>query len=222
MSSCDPILPPLASRQEPRGKRSNLVRVCQVALNIAIVLLCTLLIGASYQQLAATHSLRSVGILAVNMLFLGIFLARRPTDSETTSMPLWLLAVAGSTLPLLLRPSHDPGFTHIGAAIQVAGVIMVAAGLLSLRRSFGVIPGNRGVRNGGMYRIVRHPIYLAELVALFGTVLINPLAANWAVLVGECGLQYARAIAEENFLSSDPAYRAYRARVRYRLIPGLL
>ncbi len=31
-----------------------------------------------------------------------------------------------------------------------------------------------------------------------------------------------RARAEEDFLSSDPVYRAYRQRVRYRLIPGVL
>jgi protein-S-isoprenylcysteine O-methyltransferase Ste14 len=37
-----------------------------------------------------------------------------------------------------------------------------------------------------------------------------------------CGVQFARARAEEEFLSSDPLYRAYRERVRYRLIPGVV
>jgi protein-S-isoprenylcysteine O-methyltransferase Ste14 len=35
-------------------------------------------------------------------------------------------------------------------------------------------------------------------------------------------LQFARARMEEEFLSSDPAYRAYRERVRFRLIPGMI
>lgn len=210
-----------AEDRSSRPATSQLTRICQVTLNMVIVLLCLLLINASYRDFASTHSFKSLGILAVNGLFLGLFLGSRPAISETTSLPLWLLAVGGSALPLLLRPGHEPGFVLVGTAIQLAGVAMVAAGLLSLRRSFGVVPANRGVRHGGLYRIVRHPIYLSELLMLFGTVLISPTPGNWLLLVGECGLQYGRALAEERFLSSDPAYRAYCERVRYRLIPGL-
>lgn len=197
------------------------VRICQAALNIVIVLLCALLINASYRDFVSTGSLQSLGILAVNGVFLGLFLARRPAVSETQSLPLWLLAVVTVALPLLLRPSH-PGFVRVGTAIQLAGVFMVTAGLLSLRRSFAVVPGNRGVRVGGLYRVVRHPIYISELIAFFGTVLINPTAMNWLLWVTLCGLQFARACAEEEFLSADPVYRAYRERVRYRLIPGVI
>jgi protein-S-isoprenylcysteine O-methyltransferase Ste14 len=53
-------------------------------------------------------------------------------------------------------------------------------------------------------------------------VLVNPALANWLLWLCECGLQVARALAEENLLLSDPEYRAYRARVRYRLVPGLV
>lgn len=137
-------------------------------------------------------------------------------------MPLWLLAVAGTACPLLLRPSDAAGFMVVGSVIQIMGIVLIACGLSSLRRSFAVVPGNRGIRDGGLYRIVRHPLYFSELVALLGAVLVNPSAANWTIWLCECGLQYARARAEENFLSSDPAYRAYRERVRYRLIPGLI
>lgn len=210
---------------EPGFSRAALApatRICQAGLNIVILLLCTLLVTASYQHFVSSRSVQSFGILVVNGLFLGLFVARRPAVSETTSLPLWLLAVAGCTLPLLLRPSAQPGFVGVGMALQLAGMIMVTAGLLSLRRSFGVVPGNRGVREGGLYRVVRHPIYLSELVVLLGTVLVSPTATNCVILLGECGLQFARARAEEDFLSSDPVYRAYRARVRYRLIPGLL
>jgi protein-S-isoprenylcysteine O-methyltransferase Ste14 len=204
------------------GSAPAAVRLCQAGLNIVIVVLCALLIIASYQHFVTTRSIQSLGILAVNALFLGLYLARRPAVSETTSLPLWLLAVVTVALPLLVRPSQDPGFVWVGTSIQVAGTLMVVAGLLSLRRSFAVVPGNRGVRIGGMYRLVRHPIYISELIAFLGTVLVNPAAMNWALWVAVCGMQYARALAEEQFLSTDPVYRQYRARVRYRLIPGLL
>jgi protein-S-isoprenylcysteine O-methyltransferase Ste14 len=198
------------------------VRICQAALNSVIVLLCVLLVNASYHHFVNTHSFQTVGILVVNALFLVLFLARRPAISETTSLPLWLLAVVTVALPLLVRASPEPGFARVGTAIQLAGIIMVTAGLLSLRRSFAVVPGNRGVRVGGLYRVVRHPIYISELIAFFGTVLVNPTVRNWVLWVAVCGLQFARARAEEEFLSADPVYRAYRERVRYRLIPGLL
>jgi protein-S-isoprenylcysteine O-methyltransferase Ste14 len=198
------------------------VRICQAAINIVIVLLCMLLILASYRAFAHTHSLQSFGVLAVNGLFLGLFLTRRPAVAESQSLPVWILAVSAVAVPFLLRPGTPGGLTAVGNALQLAGVVMLLGGLLSLRRSFAVVPGNRGIRSGGMYRIVRHPLYLSELIALLGTVLANPTLPNWIILIVECGLQFARARAEEDFLSSDPVYRAYRARVRYRLIPGVV
>jgi protein-S-isoprenylcysteine O-methyltransferase Ste14 len=187
-----------------------------------MVLLFGLLVMSAYHHFATTGSMRFLGIFAVNLLFLGLFITRRAAREETDSLPLWLLAVAGTACPLLLRPSDGAGFMIIGSIVQVTGIVLVVCGLLSLRRSFAVVPANRGIRDGGLYRTVRHPIYFSELVAVLGGVLINPSPANWAIWLCACGLQYARARAEENFLSNDPVYRAYSERVRYRLIPGLI
>jgi len=200
----------------------TLARLCQAAINILVVLLFGLLVMSAYHHFATTGSTRFLGIFAVNLLFFGLFITRRAARAETDSLPLWLLAVAGTACPLLLRPSDGAGLLVIGSIIQVTGVVLIVCGLLSLRRSFAVVPGNRGIRDGGLYRIVRHPIYFSELVALLGAVLVNPSVVNWAIWVCECGLQYARARSEENFLSGDPIYRAYRERVRHRLIPGLM
>jgi|SRR5215475_13218103 len=202
--------------------RVRVERVCQAMLNILVTALFLLLAAASYRSFVASRSVQAFGILAVNALFLGLFLARRPAKSESPHLSLWLLSVIGTALPLLLRPGDSAVFIRVGTAVQVAGIVMVAAGLLSLRRSFAVVPGNRGIRQGGLYRIVRHPIYFSELVVFLGAVLVNPTVANWAVWLCECGVQFARAIAEEKFLAEDPVYRGYRERVRYRLLPGLL
>jgi protein-S-isoprenylcysteine O-methyltransferase Ste14 len=59
-------------------------------------------------------------------------------------------------------------------------------------------------------------------LAVLGTVLLYPTTINWLLWFALCGVQFARARAEEEFLASDPVYRAYRERVRYRLIPGVL
>jgi len=200
----------------------TLARLCQAAINVLVLLMFGLLVISAYHHFATTGSTRFLGILLVNLLFLGLFITRRAATAETDSLPLWLLAVAGTACPLLLRPSDGAGLMILGSIIQITGIVLIAGGLLSLRRSFAVVPGNRGIRDGGLYRMVRHPIYFSELVALLGAVLINPSVANWTIWLCECGLQYARARAEENFLSSDPIYRSYRERVPYRLIPGLI
>jgi len=200
----------------------TLARLCQATINMLMVVLFGLLVISAYHHFATTGSTRFLGIFAVNFLFLGLFITRRAAKEETDSLPLWLLAVAGTACPLLLRPSDGAGFMIIGSIVQVTGIMLIVCGLLSLRRSFAVVPGNRGIRDGGLYRIVRHPLYFSELVALLGAVLVNPSVANCTIWLCECGLQYARARAEENFLSRDPAYRTYSERVRYRLIPGLI
>jgi protein-S-isoprenylcysteine O-methyltransferase Ste14 len=202
--------------------RSRVTRIFQAALNLLVVMLFILLAVASYHTFAASRSIQAFGILALNTLFLGLFLSRRPARAETPHLSLWLLSVAGTALPLLLRPNDGTGFIRVGTAVQVTGMIMVAAALLSLRRSFAVVPGNRGIREGGLYRIVRHPMYISELIALLGAVLASPTVTNWIVWLCECGLQFARARAEEDFLAADPVYRAYRERIPYRLLPGLL
>lgn len=198
------------------------IRLCQAGLNILVVLLLLLLAFSSYRRFTASHSFWSFGILTVNTLFLCLFVTRPAAKSETTSLPLYLLATAAVALPLLLRPSAIVGPSAIGYGMQLAGLVMLMGALLSLRRSFALVPGNRGIRDGGLYRFVRHPMYLSELTILLGVIVANPTTANIIVWVCECGLQFARARAEENFLAADPLYRCYRERVPYRLLPGLL
>jgi protein-S-isoprenylcysteine O-methyltransferase Ste14 len=209
-------------KMSSRSLRATATGVVRAGLNILVVLLLGLLAVSSYRHFSVSHSIGSFGILTVNALFLCLFVTRPKPKSETSSLPLWLLATAAVALPLLLRPSGTAGDSSIGYGMQLAGLVMLAGSLLSLRRSFALVPGNRGIRDGGLYRLVRHPMYLSELTILLGVVVANPTIANVIIWAVECGLQLSRARAEEEFLAADPVYRTYRARVRYRLIPGVL
>jgi protein-S-isoprenylcysteine O-methyltransferase Ste14 len=83
----------------------------------------------------------------------------------------------------------------------------------ALRFYFGLAPEARGLVTGGAYRIVRHPVYLGEFVAMCGALL--PVLAPWTVLIFAtfCGLQACRAALEESVLSQTFAdYAAYRLR----------
>lgn len=209
--------------QTPAQISATAAGVLYASMNLLLVVLLTLLAIASFHQYIGSRSLKAFGVLAVNILFLALFVTRRPAKAETTSLPLWLLGFGGSALPLLLRPAAGAGSAaDLGSALQLSGLLLLAVALLSLRRSFAIVPGNRGIRQGGSYRLVRHPVYLAELTVFFGVVLANPTWLNCAVWACECVVQLARARAEERFLSADPLYRAYCERVRYRLIPWVV
>jgi protein-S-isoprenylcysteine O-methyltransferase Ste14 len=151
-----------------------------------------------------------------------MYVARRDATAISASAAVWVLAFAGTCLPLAMRPTVNIGFEGLGTAIQLFGIGGIIASMLSLRRSFGIVPANRGIRTRGLYEFVRHPLYASELLLLLGIVLVNPSAWNIGLFICDCVLQFLRATAEERLLSMDPVYCEYRARVRYQLVPLVL
>jgi protein-S-isoprenylcysteine O-methyltransferase Ste14 len=92
---------------------------------------------------------------------------------------------------------------------------------LALWRSFGLAAANRGVRAGGPYRLVRHPMYLGYFITELGFLLGNPDVSNIAICVVTWTAQLLRIREEEKFLLSDENYRDLVQRVPFRLLPGL-
>ena len=153
-----------------------------------------------------------------------LILCRRPatTPQAQRAGAAAALAWTGTLLPLLLRSDGTQlGFPALGGVLQSVGVLLALAATLMLGRSFGVVAANRGVRVHGLYRVVRHPIYAAYLLAVTGVVLNHPSLWNVTVLLVWTTIQAQRTLAEERVLADDPAYRSYASRVRYRLIPGI-
>lgn len=71
---------------------------------------------------------------------------------------------------------------------------------------------------GGLYRIVRHPLYTFSLMALY---LTSPMSINWLAFAVSCHVYfYLGSIFEERKLVREfgAAYRAYQQRVP-RLLP---
>jgi protein-S-isoprenylcysteine O-methyltransferase Ste14 len=190
--------------------------------NAVVVLAFLLQAYVCFGRFRDSGSLNWLGLVAVNSAMVTMYVARSDASAISRSVHLWLLAIGGTLMPLAIRPTATSGLVAVGTTVQFIGTAGIVAALLSLRRSFGIVPAHRGIRTGGLYRLVRHPLYAAELLTILGIVLARPSALNVSAYGCFCVLQILRARAEERFLGSDPIYSAYRARVKYRLIPGVL
>ncbi len=80
---------------------------------------------------------------------------------------------------------------------------------------------NRGVVTRGPYAWVRHPAYATKVLGwwLFMLPVISPAAVASVFLWST--IYYLRAVSEEQHLSLEPGYEAYRVAVKHRFVPGL-
>ncbi|MEA3032118.1 MAG: hypothetical protein QOH86_134 [Sphingomonadales bacterium] len=148
-----------------------------------------------------------------------MILIRRPGPMMNTGYG-WAIAVIGTFSPLLVVPE---GVDWVPPAIAVAfmttGLLCSISAKIFLRRSFGIVPANRGIQCEGPYRIVRHPIYFGYLLAQIGF-LSQSLSTYNALVYLACWMAMVLRIkAEEEVLSTSPEYRDYRRLVTRRLIP---
>jgi protein-S-isoprenylcysteine O-methyltransferase Ste14 len=156
-------------------------------------------------------------------LVLVFLLVRRRSTVLTHDPRAWLLAIAATCAPLLVTPTASGSLVTpaIGASLMVSGLFFQIAAKLTLGRSFGCVAAHRGLKLGGPYRIVRHPMYAGYLVSHVGFLLMNPSVWNILVYMVCYSVQVPRILAEEELLGTDPAYQAYQKAVRFRLMPGV-
>jgi protein-S-isoprenylcysteine O-methyltransferase Ste14 len=161
-----------------------------------------------------------------HVLVLGIALTRRPPEVRDHSLLSSTAVVVAYAYPYaqvayLRWVPGNATWPEGGLVLVTLAAFLSFASLLSLGRWFGVWPALRGLATRGPYRLVRHPMYLAYVVAdigynlqewNFGTALM--VMAGWASLA-------CRIHAEERILSQDSGWLTYVALVRYRLFPGL-
>ena len=202
-----------------RGRRDLADLVGKAAI-VALFTMMAVRLGIDFLE---TGRLTGLLLVASEALVVVLTVFRRDAlevDRSVRARVLTAIALAG---PPLVRPAHVEPFASemFTVGVSAIGLLIVIGGKMSLGRSFGLMPANRGIVSSGLYRVVRHPIYLGYLITHLAYLAANPTMWNFLVLAtADLGLM-ARAVCEEGTLARDPEYVAYQSRVRWRVVPGL-
>ena len=136
----------------------------------------------------------------------------------------WLVFMGLDTQRWHLTEQMPIAANAIGGALIVVGFLatITVFNANSFAEPTVRLQSDRGqhVIDTGPYALVRHPMYAAAILYLFGMPLL--LGSRWGLLVPPLFIVAVslRAIGEENKLARElPGYAEYMSRVPYRLIP---
>ncbi len=138
-------------------------------------------------------------------------------------LPIALVGLQLVLIGALLWPAGERWPGGVALLLLAAGMLLGSWALAANR------PGNFNIRpeakpdgrlvQGGPYRFVRHPMYVALLVACAGLVAWQPAAWRAAAWLALALVLHAKTVIEEaSMLRRHAGYAAYRARTR-RWIP---
>ena len=169
----------------------------------------------------ATGHMTGLLLLASESLVVVLTILRRSACIVDRTWKTRVLTTVSMLGPPLVYPAHVMALApeSITVTISAVGLLVVIAGKLSLGRSFGLLPANRGIVSSGCYRVLRHPIYLGYLITHVGFFAANPIAWNAALIVVSDAALLRRAVYEERTLAKDPEYQQYMQRIRWRIVP---
>ncbi len=203
--------------------RSIPVRVRDLAARAVVGILFLLLSANLLGEFQRTGHVTGLLLLVSEALVVLLTIIRRPAqfiDRSPVAACVTALSVVG---PELLRADNLAAMAPdvLTATMSATGLVLVVAAKLTLGRSFGLIPANRGVVVEGPYKAMRHPIYAGYLITHAAFLLAYPTLWNVSiVLVADLAL-VVRALLEERVLARDARYRRYCREVNWHLVPGL-
>jgi protein-S-isoprenylcysteine O-methyltransferase Ste14 len=164
-----------------------------------------------------------VGSFALIFVMVYLLVMRRTPELKSDGVVPRVVAVGGTFLGngfLYLKAVQISLPTQVIADILIiTGTIGALVTVSRLGGSFSLMPEARKLVTRGPYAVIRHPLYLAEMIGVLGLVL--QFQQPWALFLGLAvfGLQYWRTVFEERVLmQAYPDYLAYRTRT-WRFLP---
>ncbi|MCA9052912.1 MAG: isoprenylcysteine carboxylmethyltransferase family protein [Planctomycetaceae bacterium] len=196
-------------------------RLWEIACNVVLSLLFLKFAIQQGEALLATWRISTALMLAKVSTDVVFYLIRKIPKGVSISLYDWMVGIVGTYAIVLFRAESAGRDQLVGQVLQFGGIGLQVLAMLSLNRSIGMVAANRGIKTGGLYRFVRHPLYLSYVVAFLGYTISHPTSWNVGVYAAAVALWVLRLLTEERFLLQDPQYQEYSQRVRSRLIPGV-
>ncbi|MGY3234480.1 MULTISPECIES: methyltransferase family protein [unclassified Bradyrhizobium] len=161
--------------------------------------------------------------LTLFYLMLGLLvLTRGPAKAQAEGLWPRIAAFVGTYMPWTITffGRSEQALPNLASTVFVlTGMIMMLVTVRHLGRSFSLVPQARSVVQTGPYRWIKHPLYLAEEIAILGVVLQYLSPATVCVLMLHISVQVCRIHYEEDLLRRNcPEYSQYEAS-RWRLLP---
>jgi protein-S-isoprenylcysteine O-methyltransferase Ste14 len=193
--------------------------IARGSISLLFVFLSINLLG----EFVRTHHITGLLLLISEALVVVLTVFRRRALVVDRSILAGFVTLVSFAAPPLLRPTDVPALLPdlATALVSCVGLALVIAGKVTLGRSFGLVPANRGVVDRGPYVMMRHPIYTGYLLCHIGFLAAHPDPMNAALMVCADTALIVRALLEERILRRDERYRAYCSRVGWHLVPGV-
>ena len=205
------------------AKRAEPYRILPLITDTIFLLLAAyLLFGYArnlLNSLGAIYFIVRQGVFTLYLIMsIILLLIRKEQVAYSKRLSDYVYTLLGLGSPLLFTAASS--IADIPAEfLEVTGSLLVLCGFLSLNKSFGLGPENRGVKMKGAYRLVRHPMYSGYILTEIGFFFGNYSLYNLLVLAASILFLLLRMRAEEQLLRKDASYLEYSRIVRWRLLP---
>lgn len=168
-------------------------------------------------------SIAACGLYMMMVAFM-YALRRKPVNKFVGYWPSFASLVGGFLMfaVLWLEPAHLTFQSQIIASLMIlVGNGLAAVVLIRLGRSFSIIPEGRKLVTTGVYKYIRHPLYLTEAIATLGLMILFISPEAVLLVMVQFWFQFVRMHYEEKVLKSTFAsYKNYMKRTA-RLMPGV-
>lgn len=154
-------------------------------------------------------------------LTVAIFILIRSSVRTSGSLTACLAAMPAVLIggwAFMYSPEH---WTIASQVILILGTAVTITSVCWLGKSFAILPALRQVVRSGPYRLIRHPIYLGELLMVCGCSFAEIDWPGFLIVCGAITFVVVRIRVEENLLGTTNEYLEYREKVKWRLVPGL-
>ncbi len=219
---------PASRRVEPRDTIAAAIKALVVVAYLALAAVAANDLSAAARgpgDVPWTTLAAKLSVVLFLTTIAAAVLVRSPPVAVSRGLRPRLDAAVGAflLLPLGAFPHVEvgSGLHLLAATLLICGNAAAVGCLCNLGRSFSIMPEARRLVMAGAYRFVRHPVYLAEQIAIAGLLIEFASWPSAALVAAQLLFQIRRMRNEEAVLrAAFPEYADY-ARRTPRLVPYL-